>query len=56
MSVEKNGNGNSDDILSEIEKFGLYQKLACILLSLTMVVVGPSGMNYIITTNTLDYR
>lgn len=56
MSVEKSGNGNSDDILSEIEKLGSYQKFACLMLSLTLIVVGPSGMAYVITTNTLEYR
>lgn len=56
MSVEKAANGNSDDVLSEIEKFGPYQKFTCVLLSIMMIVVGQSGINYIITTNTLEYR
>lgn len=56
MSVEKNVNGNSDDILSEMGKLGPYQKITRLLLSLVGIVIGQSSMNYMITTNALEYR
>lgn len=56
MSVEKNVNGNSDNILSEMGRFGPYQKMACLLLSLIGIVVEQSSMNYMITANALEYR
>lgn len=54
--VEIGENGNSDDILSDIGKFGPFQKYNCVLLSLVMIIIGQSASNYMITTNSLEYR
>lgn len=55
--IEKNDvDGNVDGILLEIGRFGSYQKVTCLLLFIIMVISVQSAINYMVTTNTLEYR
>lgn len=57
MSIEQtDGDGSLDDILLEVGRFGPYQKVTCLLLFTIMVISVQSAINYMVTTNTLEYR
>lgn len=47
---------NLDDLLRENGELGRYQIFACILLFVLKVFSSQTGINYMITANTLEYR
>lgn len=47
---------NLDTIFTEIGEFGAFQKISILLICIPSLLSASYVVNYIIATNTLDYR
>lgn len=56
MSAADGANNNLDVIFTEIGEFGVFQVVSLILICIPSLFSASYVVNYIFTTNALDYR
>lgn len=56
MSDEVGDDSNLDIIFAEVGEFGIFQVIAYTLICIPTILTSTYAVNYIFSSNTLDYR